>query len=279
MGGTFTNLGGLTRTNIGRLNNTSPATESLTFDGSSVTWLRGGSGPEVGRASFESTTNGLDWMFLGNASRISGGWQAIGLSVPVNATIRARSYVTSGIYNGSAGFVETFAGFPAITSHPASLTNIADSTAVFNVTAIGTQQLMYQWRKGNLPLQDGGNVSGTKSPTLILSSVLGADAGEYSVVVTNSFGSVTSRVAVLTVLDPFITLQPVSQAITPGQSVMFVTASTGTTLQYQWYKDGAVMVGATAASLEITNAQGSNAGLYAVVVSNNFGCVPVPSRC
>jgi hypothetical protein len=40
MGGPFTTLGGQPHSLIGRLNNTAPAIQSLTFDGSNITWLR-----------------------------------------------------------------------------------------------------------------------------------------------------------------------------------------------------------------------------------------------
>ena len=49
VGGSFTNLGGQFRSNIGRLSNTEPASQNLTFDGSTITWLRGGTGPGLYR--------------------------------------------------------------------------------------------------------------------------------------------------------------------------------------------------------------------------------------
>ena len=96
VGGNFTALGGVSRTNIARLNNTQPATESLSFDGSTVTWLRGGTGPEVWRTTFEASTNGTDWIMLGAGARIPGGWQQAGLSLPAQATIRARGFCVLG---------------------------------------------------------------------------------------------------------------------------------------------------------------------------------------
>jgi hypothetical protein len=49
VGGTFTTLAGVTRNRVGRLNSTDPATQNLIYDGSTIGWLRGGSGP--GRSS------------------------------------------------------------------------------------------------------------------------------------------------------------------------------------------------------------------------------------
>ena len=50
-------------------------------------------------------------------------------------------------------------------------------------------------------LSDGGNVSGSQTATLSLSNALSLDNGGYSVIVSNSYGSVTSLVATLTVLN------------------------------------------------------------------------------
>jgi uncharacterized delta-60 repeat protein len=119
-GGDFTILGGQAREHIGRLNNTEPATQSLSYDGSSLTWLRGGTSPEVWRTTFEvSTNNGADWFRLGEGARISSGWQLTGISVPANANIRARGFATGGQNNGSSWYVESTITVPPPT--PAEL--------------------------------------------------------------------------------------------------------------------------------------------------------------
>jgi uncharacterized delta-60 repeat protein len=114
VGGGFSTLGGQSRTNIGRLNNTAPATQSLTFDGSTLTWTRGGTSPEVWRTTFEYSPDGASWTNLGGGSRIpglpagqAGGWQLTGLALPTNTTFRARGYAVGGLGNASSWFVET----------------------------------------------------------------------------------------------------------------------------------------------------------------------------
>ena len=108
VGGWFTTLGGQSRNRIGRLNTTVPATQSLTFDGSTLTWRRGGASPEVWRTTFDFSTNGTDWAGLGAGTRTAGGWQLANVSLPsANGTIRARGYVTGGYCQGSAWFVES----------------------------------------------------------------------------------------------------------------------------------------------------------------------------
>jgi uncharacterized delta-60 repeat protein len=108
VGGYFSTLGGQSRTNIGRLNNSGPATQSLTFDGSTLTWMRAGTSPEVWRTTFEYSPNGGNsWTDLGGGSRIPGGWQLPGLALPGNTTFRARGYTVGGYQNASGWFVET----------------------------------------------------------------------------------------------------------------------------------------------------------------------------
>ena len=80
--------------------------QSLTYEGSAVTWLRGGTSPEVWRTTFEHTTNGMVWTGVGAGTRIAGGWQLDGLALPSGGVIRARGYVSGGYQNGSAWYVE-----------------------------------------------------------------------------------------------------------------------------------------------------------------------------
>lgn len=106
MGGQFTTLGTQTRKSVGRLNNTEPATQDLSFDGSTISWLRGGASPEVWRTSFDVSTNGSDWVNLGAGQYITRGWQVTGLDFPTNATVRARGFLAGGHKKGSGWFVE-----------------------------------------------------------------------------------------------------------------------------------------------------------------------------
>jgi len=101
LGGLFTTLSGHGRTNLARLNSPAPATQSLSYDGSTITWLRGGVGPEVWRATFESSTNGAAWTPLGAGQRVPGGWQLTNVTVQASAAIRSRGFVaSSGIGEG-----------------------------------------------------------------------------------------------------------------------------------------------------------------------------------
>ena len=82
---------------------------------------------------------------------------------------------------------------PSITAQPQSITVTEGLNATFRVTAAGTPPLAYQWKK------NGADVTGATAATLTLSSISAADAGTYTVVVTNSAGRATSSPATLTV--------------------------------------------------------------------------------
>ncbi len=73
---------------------------------------------------------------------------------------------------------------------------------------------------------------------------------------------------------PTITTQPTNQTVVVGQTASFSVTTSGTPpLSYQWTFDTTNIVAATNATLVLTNVQLTNAGIYAVVVSNPAGSV------
>jgi uncharacterized delta-60 repeat protein len=113
--GSMTNVAGATRPLLGRLSVPEAASQRLSVDskGKTVTWTRGGSGPEVWNASMAWSTDGTNYAQLGNAVRISGGWQLDGLNVPASQHfyIRANGRTVSGHKNSSSGLIESVAQF------------------------------------------------------------------------------------------------------------------------------------------------------------------------
>lgn len=114
-GGDFSALGGggtgsPGHFRVGEVPNTDPAPQNLTLGGggTTITWLRGGAGPEVWRTTFESSIDGTTFVFLGDGTRIAGGWQLTGQSVPTGQSvyIRARAYSAEGNYNGSGSILQ-----------------------------------------------------------------------------------------------------------------------------------------------------------------------------
>jgi uncharacterized repeat protein (TIGR03803 family) len=72
--------------------------------------------------------------------------------------------------------------------------------ATFTVVASGSPPLSYQWTRSEVPLSNGGEFSGVNSPALTVDPVSQADAGTYSVLVSNAYGVTNSSNAVLSVL-------------------------------------------------------------------------------
>lgn len=83
---------------------------------------------------------------------------------------------------------------PAITTHPASQSKNTGESVTFTVVATGTPAPTYQWQKG------GVDIGGATGSSYTISSVASGDAADYTVVVTNAGGSVTSNAATLTVV-------------------------------------------------------------------------------
>jgi hypothetical protein len=84
-------------------------------------------------------------------------------------------------------------GAPTILTEPLDRAAVVNNPASFSVLAGGADPLTYQWQK------DGSPITGATNSSFTISNVVAADGGGYRVIVTNSFGSVTSRVAQLTV--------------------------------------------------------------------------------
>ncbi len=164
---------------------------------------------------------------------------------------------------------------PSFTSQPQSATNAAGTTANFNASATGSAPLNYQWQINGAPLANGGRVSGANSGSLSISGVQLGDAANYTLVVSNTAGVVTSSVAGLTVLSPpVINVQPASQSAALGSNVtLSVTAAGSSPLSYQWQFNSTNIASATGTSLSLVNVTLANAGTYTVTITNQYGSI------
>jgi len=100
---------------------------------------------------------------------------------------------------------------PSIDGQPQSLVVTNGGTGLFSVAAVGAPNLLYLWQFNGANLADGGAISGSGTSSLTLSETTTTNAGNYVVVISNSFGSVTSAVAVLTVILPSPLLLPATE--------------------------------------------------------------------
>jgi hypothetical protein len=163
---------------------------------------------------------------------------------------------------------------PTITQQPANQTAKVGTVATFSVSATGTAPLSYQWQK------NGAAIGGATSQSYSTPALTTADSGtQFSVLVANSAGTVTSNAATLTIGAPdpsglAITTQPVAQSVTAGSSASFQVIATGSSLSYQWQRNGTAITGATAAIYTIPAAvTGDDAAMFSVVVSGSSGTV------
>jgi endonuclease/exonuclease/phosphatase family metal-dependent hydrolase len=159
---------------------------------------------------------------------------------------------------------------PVIVTQPQSQTNAVGATITFSVGGGGSGTLACQWQF------NGTNIAGATANPFVLVNAQLTNNGNYSVVVTNLFGSVASSNAVLLLTNapPAITTQPQGQSVLAGQTATFSVAATGTPpLNYQWFFSGTNIAGATTNPFTLANVQLTNAGNYSVVITNITGSV------
>jgi hypothetical protein len=162
---------------------------------------------------------------------------------------------------------------PTITTQPGSLNVTSGSDAIFAVDARGTEALSYQW------FANGVAIAGANGTLLRISGATSANAGSYSVTVSNGAGSATSNPAVLTVspgapaaVVPSIVTQPASVTANLGSTATLAVGVDGTgPFSFQWRRDGVNITGATSAVLTFNSVALPNAGTFSVVVTNSAG--------
>ena len=162
-------------------------------------------------------------------------------------------------------------GSPVIVLQPVSQTVNHLLNATFTAAALGAPPLAYQWQHA------GTNLAAATSSVLVIPAVQPYNGGTYTVVVSNNLNVATSSPATLTIggLIPQILSSFQDTTIHCGDSVTFAVQAKGPTpsvrLSYQWELQGVPIAGATNTSLVLTNVNTSQAGRYAVVVTNVFG--------
>lgn len=165
------------------------------------------------------------------------------------------------------GNLNVFGRAPLIISHPLSQAAVAGSNVSFTNITIGTAPLHYQWRR------ESGLIAGATNTVFTITNVHPLDAGAYDVVISNVAGTAVSFPLLLDVLvPPSFSESPVNTTISVGQPTTLVSKAVGTTpITYQWYRDGAVVVNETNASISLAAPAGGDAGVYEVVASNQVG--------
>jgi len=230
-----------------------------------TTFFGGISNPEFPNGMgtvFQVTTNGSLTTLA--AFNLNDGWYPNGLTLGNDGNFYGAT---------ESGKLFRFVLTPVITLQPQSQSDNSGATATFVCEAI-LQPTGFQWQKDGTNLVDGGNISGATNTTLTISSVSDSDAATYSVIVTNTKGSVLSSNAILTVIDPpSFTAQPTNLLVLAGRSASFGVTVTGSIPSFQWQYNTTNLFNATNAVYTIPSVGTNYAGDYSVLATNQAGSV------
>jgi len=161
---------------------------------------------------------------------------------------------------------------PSITTPPSAQSVTVGDPVTFKVVATGTAPLSYQWYLNNVA------IAGATADAYSIASVQSANAGNYTVTVSNgTLPSATSTAVALTVnpvvVAPTITTYSASQSVVVGNSASFTVVATGSApLSYQWQQNW-VNVGTNSASYTSSSSLATGSYPVTVTVSNAAGSV------
>ena len=180
-------------------------------------------------------------------------------------------------YQPSADWIENnYTNYPVLVPfiqvQPASQTGYVGGIATFTVAASGGSLLNYQWYFNGSPLANATNT------TVVFTGVQTNDAGNYSVVVANSLGSVISSNAALTVLAPLTVsiTSPTNHTLVIGnQADILLTADAndiaGSITGIEFFQGSTSLGTVTSAPYNLVwnNAPAGNHALTAIATDDN----------
>ncbi|MDB4797198.1 immunoglobulin domain-containing protein [bacterium] len=157
-----------------------------------------------------------------------------------------------------------------ITKHPIPVTVAEGQPVQFKVEVDAAGQINYQWYK------EGKIISQANSAVFKINLTKKSDEGTYQAILTSGNKTYESDTVKLTVLEPqippVITKQPQDLIIVLGEEATFSVNGKGTgPLDYQWYKDGKQVAGATSENYKIWEVSKNDFGSYSVSVKNKKG--------
>lgn len=153
-----------------------------------------------------------------------------------------------------------------VTSQPANQTILINSNKTFTVNVTGTAPLDFYWQLNGNPIVATSNSLSLNPATL-------ADAGTYSVTISNAYGS-TNVIFSLQVQPSFILAPLINQpAFANGTASFSLPVQTLIPTTYQWLFNDSKIADATNTTLSVSNIQRSQAGNYSIVLSNQFELV------
>lgn len=227
-------------------------------------------------------------------------WTKDGLNVGTNASTFTKTAATGdqGIYqvNVMDGCASTLSNPVQVSMGvgidvpPQSQTICPSGRLSLSVTVSGSGPFTPQWFK------DGSSIAGANLGTYTVDSMTAGDAGNYTVRVTGSCGSVTSPAAVVSLGVGFNSALPSDMTVCNGGTANFKVEATGPNLTYQWQylNNGSTWTNATNTNIQgslwtgttttqvsiadVTNAFYDGLKIRCLVKSTCTGSNPLPSR-
>ena len=136
---------------------------------------------------------------------------------------------------------------PVITVPPQNQTIATNTSATFTVAVRASPPPSYTW------YFNGVAIPGATSSSITISNAALAHIGDYAVVASNPFGTVTASAYLAVLVPPTFVLQPVSQTVVEGDDATFRTIVTGLPpVSYRWRRPGIA---------QVTNAIGWDTGI------------------
>jgi probable HAF family extracellular repeat protein len=153
---------------------------------------------------YQWQVNGVN---IANGGTISGATTSnlmFSTTAPGNAGTNIYTVIIENAYGSITSSVAMLLTFPPVViTQPQSLFVTNGGPVSFSVSVSGTQPLYYQWQRNTANLTDGGNISGSATTNLALSTTSTNDGGSYVVVITSPwYNALTSSVAKLTLVLP-----------------------------------------------------------------------------
>jgi len=248
---------------------------ALKSDGTVASWGTAAAGSNFGQTNVPASLSNI--VAIGASAQTSFAIRADGTVAAWGLGSSGQTNLPSGLSNvvavtgGDTHVIALINTNPlAITRQPLDTSVSAGSRVLLSVGIVANQPVTYQWRFNSQ------NIAAATNAWHVLPAFSATEAGYYSVVGSNTDGTVTSRAALvqLTNQPPLILDHPAGCAVPNSQPLSLTVIAYGTPpLIYQWFKDNASLPGKTTSALLLTNLHRNDSGFYAVIVSNQFGTI------
>jgi hypothetical protein len=182
---------------------------------------------------------------------------------------------------------------PEITSQPQPIDTTTNVPSSFNVGVQSVYSVSYQWQNNGINVTNSSNIGGANTATLSFAHSDLTNQGNYTVIITNAYGAITSSVASMTVtavaIAPSYTKSVFKLTNFIGDNVNIAATPIGGTppFTFQWFAgstqlsdgpdaNGSGYIGSQSSStLTITNVQLADAGNYFIAVTNGVSGINV----